>query len=183
MTGTSTQDFENAVPVGTVEEARFDTEIDLAGGLNLSGKNKSQITELAHYTARMMVENGQEAIRPYCQGEKVKHFIAELQKALKDSGGFRDEVFGYGKGGATKEGVNLTLAGRNEYDYSGDDMWNDLKAAAERAAEALKAHQEMLRKLPAEGLIIVNEITGVQYRAMRPAVISGETVKATILNK
>lgn len=182
MTGTSTQDFENAVPVGAVEE-RFDTEIDLAGGLNLSGKNKSEITELAHYTARMMVENGQEVIRPYCQGEKVKHFIAELQKALKDSDGFRDEVFGYGKGGATKEGVNLTLAGRNEYDYSGDDMWNDLKARVETANEALKAHQEMLRKLPAEGLIIVNEITGVQYRAMRPAVISCETVKATILNK
>lgn len=183
MTGTSTQDFEEVIPAEVSETHRFETEIDLAGGLNLSGKNKTQITELAQYTAKMMVENGQETIRPYCQGEKVKHFIAELQKALKDNGGFRDEIFSYGKGGATKEGVNLTLIGRNEYDYSDDDMWNDLKAVAEKAAEALKAHQEMLRKLPAEGLIIVNEISGAQYRAMRPKVISGETIKATISSK
>lgn len=153
----------------------FDTEI-----VELRGKNKKEITQIAKDRANYLVENGEDTEREYAQAEIIKTYATEFQKALKSSKSFIDGITAIGKGGVTKEGVTLTYSETGEYDYSSDPVWQRLNDEVEQAKKKLKEHQELLKKVPVGGKMMLDESTGEMYRAYRPVRLVADTIKATI---
>lgn len=64
-----------------------------------------------------------------------------------------------------------------KYDYSHDSRWNELKKAADAANEALKDHEEKLKKIPAGKLLVDND-TGESF--VGPAKSSKTSFKITL---
>jgi hypothetical protein len=94
-----------------------------------------------------------------------------------------EELEKQGKGYTTSNGTKFELAETGfKYDYSqcNDTELLTLQAAAESAANALKARQDFLKCVPESGLELTNSETGELYVVRRPSKSSTSSFKITL---
>jgi hypothetical protein len=115
--------------------------------------------------------------------------MEDMATQLKDDPRYRsyllDEVKKYRGGAKSVEYHNAKFEEKEtgtKYDFSqcGDPIQVELAAAAEKAKKALKEREDFLKKLPDEGMSIVDEETSEVCKIFKPSKTSTTSVAVTL---
>ncbi len=127
-----------------------------------------------------MAETGQDTLALLALAAKAGTLRRRSQKAAKGRG--VEDLAKYGKEAVAISGVKLQIKETGvTYDYSADPVWVSLNVQLEHAKDNVSAQEKVLKGLPYEGKMMVDEVTGDLYRAYPPAKSAKESIQATIL--
>lgn len=127
--------------------------------------------ELLRYADALVItydSEGYDLLKLLAEASKLELLAARIKEKAKEIA--INEVHRYGKKGIAKLGVSMTIAEVGvSYDYSQDPVWSRLNDAVKVATAFRKQQEELLKALPYEGRIMMDEETGEEYRAYPPA--------------
>ena len=145
--------------------------------------SKSQIKVIAQTTVSDIIDNGKDIVQISEMLTKVQLLIKEM----KDSSEFNDaliyEVTKYGKGYVTPSGTKMEVGEfGTKYDFSqcGDTIFDSLEQQQKSIDEAVKERKEFLRKVPSEGMQLLDAASGEIITIYPPSKSSSTSVKFTI---
>lgn len=143
--------------------------------------NKTTLKKMASSTLEELMENGR-IIEAADMIAKMEYFIKELKNNPEYVDYLRYEIAKYGGGHTTPSGTRIELAEvgtKYEYVFCEDDILNDMTIQREALDERIKERQEFLKRLPSEGIDIVNHYGEVK-RIYPPSKSSTSSIKCTI---
>ena len=138
--------------------------------------DKLEISDFAGGLVEHVIHEGGDLLLLTAQSKKIVWFGTELERLSKKSA--VPQLANCGKYAVTRAGVKLTLKSGSEgqYDYTGDPVWRQMKAA-------LTERETFLKGLPKTGMAVADPETGEFYTPMPPTRKGGygETIAAQIL--
>ncbi len=147
---------------------------------NIGVWNKKELTELAQTSVAEMAECGDDVLGLLALAAKLEHFAGEIKRVAKDRG--IDDLAKWGKSGVSKSGVVLVPKEVGvTYDYSRDPIWVRQTGQIAQLDEQLARRETLLKSLPVEGQLQVDEETSEIFRAYPPLRTGRESIQATIL--
>lgn len=145
--------------------------------------SKAQIKVIAQTTVNEILDGGKDIVQISEMLTKVQLLIKEM----KDSSEFNDaliyEVTKFGKGYVTPGGTKMEVGEfGTKYDFSqcGDTMFDSLEQQQKSIDEAVKERKEFLRKVPSEGMQLLDAASGEIITIYPPSKSSSTSVKFTI---
>lgn len=156
------------------------TDITLSELALIGEWSKQHLTSYAKASVAELAENGEDVLTLLSLAAKLEHYAGEVKKAAKEAG--LEELARYGREGVAKSGVKLLIkeVGVN-YSYERDSVWVQRMADVDAANTLLADWEQILKKMPPEGMIISDPETGELYRAYPPVKTARESIQATIL--
>lgn len=110
---------------------------------DLNKITKTNITNTAKEIVKSVEEGWTDPVKEYLKAKAMNETSGEVIDLLKP---YVMKEMG-GQKSLRTHGLEISLSnGAKKYDYSHDSKWQKLKAAADEAANALKAHEELMRK-------------------------------------
>ncbi|RYC69737.1 hypothetical protein [Spirosoma sordidisoli] len=147
--------------------------------VTLGELDKKGLLSLADQMVRNSHEYGLDVLAMLAEATKLELVATRIKEQAKSVA--LNEVLTYGRGGVSKLGVSMTTKEVGvSYDYSGDRVWKELNRTVLAATAKRKEQEEILRSLPYEGRIMMDEETGEEYRAYPPARTASDGVVLTI---
>lgn len=154
------------------------TTLELAR-LQLAESGKSDLCTYADALVETYYTEGYDTLLLMAEAAKLELIAARIKEKAKAVS--VREVQTYGREGVTKLGVSMTIREvGTTYDYSTDQVWQQLKDRERIAADHRKQHENYLRALPDGGKITINDETGELYCAYRPAKEASDGIILTI---
>ncbi|QIP15711.1 hypothetical protein G8759_25290 [Spirosoma aureum] len=134
---------------------------------SLTEAGKARLLAYADTLVAGYHEEGYDVLGLLAESAKLELLAARIKEKAKEVA--LTEVSLYGREGVSKLGVSMTIKPVGvSYDYSGDRIWQELNRTVLVAIERRKQQEEILKSLPYEGRIMVDENTGEEYRAYPP---------------
>ena len=144
---------------------------------------KSQIKVIAQTTVNEILDGGKDIVQISEMLTKVQLLIKEM----KDSSEFNDaliyEVTKFGRGYVTPGGTKMEVGEfGTKYDFSkcGDLIFDQLEQQQKSIDEAVKERKEFLKKVPSEGMQVLDSNSGEVITIYPPSKSSSTSVKFTI---
>lgn len=129
--------------------------------------DKASIQAYADEWVATRAEEGWDLLEPLAVAAKLELLASRIKDGAKRAA--LTEITQYGRQGVSKVGVTMLAKEVGvTYDYSNDRVWMELNRIALSALEDRKVQEVILKSIPPEGRLMMDEGTGEEYRAYPP---------------
>jgi hypothetical protein len=145
----------------------------------LTEATKAELLEYADTLVATHRDEGYDVLGLLAEAAKLELLATRIKEKAKAAAS--DEIALYGRKGTMKLGVEMLVKEVGvSYDYSSDRVWAELNKTVAEATATRKAQESLLRTIPYEGRIMMDEGTGEEYRVYPPAKSASDGVTLSV---